>query len=274
MSKRTIFIFFVLVFLLSATAVQAAEPTTEVHVLKYATDGTTILNETTVTYQWMEENLPIYGDGITHYYHQGPVFEGDKWDPDETTNFKDMGAVRGTNVMDLCGLVGEMSPGDEVSIYSPDGYHVEFDYVNVYEPQPRQGPMVLCWYNGGDTKVGGERQGVGYPPDFYTGMRLVFFADNSTNSEGKHVFGNWDMNESLPEKCVHFYELYPSTNGLSVKWVDEIRIYSGGYTGDAGGPAKSMPDDTGSVPGFEVVLAISGLILVVSIMRWSEYEKR
>lgn len=77
------------------------------------------------------------------------------------------------------------------------------------------------------------------------------------------------MHECLPEKCQHFYgDLYPSTNGLSVKWVDEIRIYTGGYTGDAGGPAKSMPASTPSpIPGFEAVFAIAGLLLVVYALR-------
>ena len=230
------------------------------HVLEYATYGTTVLNETTVIYQWMEENLPVQGDGVTYYYHQGPVFEGDKWDPDETTNFKDRGAVKGTSIRDLCDLVGGMSQGDEVMIHAPDGYHVEFDYENVYEPQLIQGPMVLCWYNGEDATVG-ERQGVGYPPDYYTGMRLVFFADD-------HVFGNWDMHECLPDTSQHFYELYPSTNGLSVKWVDEVRIYSGGYTGDSGGPAKSMPESSeNGMPGFETVFTIVGLLFATSVLR-------
>ncbi|MCK4460148.1 MAG: hypothetical protein KAU52_10600, partial [Methanosarcinales archaeon] len=40
---------------------QAAEPTTDVRVVKYASDETTVLNETTVTYAWMEANLPVYG---------------------------------------------------------------------------------------------------------------------------------------------------------------------------------------------------------------------
>ena len=58
--------------------------------------------------------------------------------------------------------------------------------------------------------------------------------------------------------------MYPSTNGLSVKWVDEIRIHTGGYTDDAGGPAKSMPTPTSSpMPGFEAVFTIAGLLLVV-----------
>ena len=52
--------------------VQAA--TTEVRVVKYGVDGTTVLDKTTVTYQWMEANLPVQGDGVTHYYHQGVGF--------------------------------------------------------------------------------------------------------------------------------------------------------------------------------------------------------
>jgi len=239
--NQTILVWLMFVFFVSTTSVtivQAAGPTTEVYVVKYAENGT-ILHETTVTYQWMEANLPVYGDGVTHYYHQGAVFEGDKWDPNETRSYKDKGAVKGTDIRDMCDLAGGMSPGDDVMIRASDGYHVEFGYTNVYEPQSRQGVMVLSWYNGEDTKVG-ESQGVGYPPDYYTGMRLVFFSDNSTNLEKKHVFGVWDMHECLPEASQHFYELYPSTNGLSIKWVDELRIYRGGYTGEDVGPAKSL----------------------------------
>ena len=128
--------------------VQAAEPTTSLHIVKYAPDGETVLNETTVDYQWMEANLPVYGDGVTHYYHQGPVFEGDKWDPDETANLKDKGAVMGTNVSDLCDLVGGMDEDDSVMVCAPDGYCVKFDYPTVYETPDRLGAVVLCWYNG------------------------------------------------------------------------------------------------------------------------------
>lgn len=258
MNQKIVFGISLLLLLVCATCLVHADPTTEVHVIKYAED-VTILVETTVSYQWMEENLPVYGDGVAHYYHQGPVFEGDKRDKNETKNLKDKGAVKGTDVKDLCDLVEGMSPGDEVMIHAPDGYHVEFGYTNVYEPQPRQGPIVLCWYCGEDTEVG-ERQGKGYPPDYFMGMRLVFFADG-------YIFGNWDMHECLPEKCQHFYgDLYPSTNGLSVKWVDEIRIYTGEYTGARGGPAKSMPTPN-PIPGFEIIFAIAGLLLVVYALR-------
>ncbi|MDI6718624.1 MAG: argininosuccinate synthase [Methanomicrobiales archaeon] len=256
--------------------VQAA-PTTEVRVVKIAADGETILNETTVSYPWMEANLPVQGDGVTHYYHQGPVFEEDqegRWDPNETTNFKDRGAVKGTDVKDLAELVGGMQPGDEVMIHAVDGYHVEFPYENVYEPQPRQGPIVVCWYNGEDSPIG-ERDGVGYPPDYFAGMRLVFFADTSTNAEGKHVFGNWDMHEVMPEEEIHLFDdLYPSTNGYTVKWIDEVRIYSGGYHGEKGSTVKSLsgaaetttPAVQSPLPLAPVLLALV-LVLLVGVRR-------
>jgi len=255
-----------------------AAPTTAVHVVKYAADETTVLNETTVTYQWMEANLPVQGDGKTHYYHQGPVFVDDKegqWDANETANFKDHGAVKGTDVKDLCNLVGGMQSGDEVMIKAPDGYHVEFGYENVYDPLPRQGPIVVTWYNGEENPVG-ERQGVGYPPEFFTGMRLVFFADTSVNSEGKHVFGNNDMRVVMPADQIHLFdELYPSTNGYTVKWVDEVRIYSGGYNGTKGVLAKSL-EDKAAIPITTTqkspllsFTCICGIVLLVMVIRRS-----
>ena len=114
-------------------AVPVLAASTEVHIVKYASDGTTILSETTKTYEWMEANLPVLGDGVTHYYHQGPVFMDDpdpvveqelRWNPDEDTNVqeKDNGAVKGTNLKDLCDLVGGMSAGEEVRIKASDGF--------------------------------------------------------------------------------------------------------------------------------------------------------
>lgn len=219
-----------------------AAPTSRLNVTRYEWDGAGIVNSTSVTVAWMEQHLPVQGDGITHYYHQGPVFVDTKegqWDGNETANFKDMGAVRGTAVRDLCDLLGGMSPGDEVMVKAADGYHVEFGYENMYRPDPRQGSAVVCWYNGNESSAG-ERQGVGYPPAYHVGMRLVFFADASTNSEGKHVFGNTDMRVVMPAESVHLFDnLYPSTSGYTVKWVDEIRIYPGGYRGSSDALPKS-----------------------------------
>jgi hypothetical protein len=205
----------------------ASGATTELAVVKYAVDGATILAETSVSYEWMEENLPVYGDGATHYYHQGPVFEGDMWDPSETVNLKDKGAVKGTAVRDLCELVGGMRPGEQVSLVAVDGWHTEFAYENVYEPLDLQGPIVLAWFNGAEP-TRGEKYGTGYPGlgGYHTAMQIVLMA-GTTNEAGQHVFGNDDMRISLPqEEYQHYYQGLPSTNGLSGKWISKVVIYS------------------------------------------------
>jgi len=235
--------------------------TTEVHVVKYASDETTVLHETTVNYTWMEANLPVYGDGSTHYYHQGPTFnESDPWDPAEYQNVesRDYGAVKGTNVKDLCELVGGMSPGDEIKIKAPDGFYKWFNYTNVYNNRAnaslnsRQGPLVVCWYNG-EESITGEPQGIGYPDTgYYAGMRLFFFADNGTNPWSYHVFGNWDMNECLAPKYWHNYSgIWPATSGLSVKWVSEIAVFSTvpPQIFDTGAPDNPYPSISGTHKG-------------------------
>ena len=213
-----------------------AAPTTAIHVVKYAADGTTVLNETTVTYQWMEAHLPVQGDGKTHYYHQGPVFtdeKEDQWDRNETTNFKDMGAVKGTAVRDLGDLVGGMVQDDEVMVKSGDGYHVEFPYANIYSPNPRQGTITVCWLMVKNRLSVNGREPV-ILRIITSGCGWSSLPTTPPTVDGKHVFGNQDMREVMPEETIHLFDnLYPSTSGYTVKWVDEIRIYSGGYNGSA-----------------------------------------
>ncbi|NQE54707.1 hypothetical protein C5S29_14045 [ANME-1 cluster archaeon GoMg3.2] len=223
MERRTLWVMLCVgigLLFLALPVLVAAATTTEVHVVKYASDGTTVLNETMVNYTWLEANLQVYGDETTHYYHQGPTFnDSDPWDPAEFQNIenRDYGAVRGSDVKDICNLVGGMSPRDELKIKASDGFSKRFNYTNVYEPQPRQGPLVLTWWQAEE----------GYVPDYYEGMRISFFADNSTNPWGWHVFGNWDMHECFAPKYWHNYSgIWPSSSGLSVKHVSELLIYS------------------------------------------------
>ncbi|KQC11023.1 MAG: hypothetical protein APR55_02415, partial [Methanolinea sp. SDB] len=213
--------------------------TTEVDVVRYASDGVTILDETTVNYTWMEANLPVLGDGVTHYYHQGPVFVDDanetleqeyRWNQTEDTNVleKDMGAVKGTNLKDICDLVGGMSSGETLSVKASDGLSRTFAYENVYGYSSREGPIVLTWYVDG---LGAYPSG-SYPDTGYSdGMRLVWFADTSTNPWGVNAFGNYDWYLAADEPYWYYYygsatEKYPTTTGLSVKYVSEIKIYS------------------------------------------------
>ena len=60
--------------------------TTEVTVRRYATDGLTPISEVTKTYQWLEANLPVYGDGNTYYYFQKPIFENE-WEVNYNVSF-------------------------------------------------------------------------------------------------------------------------------------------------------------------------------------------
>jgi hypothetical protein len=221
-----------LVTIFFSTAVfSAASGTTSVKVTKLANDGVTILNQRTVTYQWLQSNLPVLGDGTTHYYHQGPVFVDDpnpaaqetlRWNQAEDQNIvdKDMGALKGTNLTSLCDLAGGMSSGDTLRVKSRDGWNRTFAYKNVYQYSSREGPMVLTWY----------RDGV-YPDSGYTeGMRVIWFADTSTNPWGYHVFGNWDWRQSADSQYWYYYQQsgqkYPTTTGLSGQVVSELIINS------------------------------------------------
>jgi len=51
----------------------------------------------------------------------------------------------------------------------------------------------------------------------------------TANPEGQYVFGNSDMKRPFRRKVPAFYDgQYPSSNGLSGKWIAEVRIYTGG----------------------------------------------
>ncbi len=223
------FLSFTCLFLLSFGTITVSGASTELHIVKYAVDGSTVLNETRIDYRWMEQNLPVKGDGITHYYLQGPVFVDrpeDRWNIAEDTNVqeKDMGAIKGTDVRDLCNLVGGMVSGDELKLTATDGFSKTFAYENVYEPPSRQGPMVIAWY----------RADKGYVPSYNDGMRLVFLADTSVNPWGIHAMGAWDWHESAAEKYWYYYyngnEKYPTTTGVSVQSLGEILNFQPGRT--------------------------------------------
>lgn len=220
----------------------SAAGTSTIRIVKYAADGVTIIDERTVTIEDLEFTLklPIYGNGTTHYYTQGPTFDPNNlWDPGKLCpgdSLKDKGALRGAALKDLCNLVGGMQPGDSVKVKASDGYGETFDYPNVYnalanqELNDRQGTMVICW------EKDGQYAGNGWAD----GMLLAFFPNVPSESEnpevdGKYIFGHQDMHDCLPQHNWHWYYdgsiQYPSTHGLYTKWVSEISIYSGGATG-------------------------------------------
>ncbi|MEN6517586.1 MAG: carbohydrate-binding protein [Methanospirillum sp.] len=220
MRPTHVLLFLLLVLLVAAPA---AAQTTQVQVIRYASDGTTVADQETVDVAWMESNLPVFGDGATPYLFQGPLTEitdytnTAKWNPAEDNNVGKVNeTIRGTYLTDLCNLVGGMQPGGEVKVVASDGFARTFAYDNVYSPQPRQGPMVLAWWT--------AREGYG----FQDGIRLFFGADNSTNPWGLHVFGNQDMKETFDEKYWGWYggkDALPSAAQLSNKWLAKIEIF-------------------------------------------------
>ncbi len=221
MRPTTILPLLVLVLLLAAPA--AAAHTTQVQVIRYASDGVTVANQTTVDVAWMESNLPVFGDGATPYLFQGPLTQimdysdPAKWNPAEDDNVGKVNeTIKGTYLPDLCNLVGGMQPGGELKVVASDGFFKTFAYDNVYSPQARQGPMVLAWWT--------AREGYSYQD----GIRLFFGADTSVNPYGLHVFGNQDMKETFDEKYWGWYggkDALPSAAQLSNKWVSKIEIF-------------------------------------------------
>ncbi|MCW4033835.1 MAG: hypothetical protein NWF03_00550 [Candidatus Bathyarchaeota archaeon] len=219
---------------LAISPVLAADVTTTITVTKLANDGTTVLDQVTVTVAEMmagTPDLPILGDGVTHYYFQGPTFDQENmWDQTELVNVdsRDYGACKGTDVKDLCEKLasGGASPGDEIRIKAIDGFYKDFAYEDVYNPEPEQGKLGISWYTAdtADGITGDVTDG-----SYSTGMRSIFFAE-TTNPDGKYVFGAWDMHETLAEEYWHYYfdgtTMWPSSSGLSVKWVNQIIIYS------------------------------------------------
>lgn len=211
----------------ASPALADAPPQTSLTIIKYAPNGTVLAN-TTVTYEWMRDNLTVQGDGTTHYYTEGPTFDpANLWDPDELCprdSLKDKGALKGTDLKDLCNLVGGAVHGDAIKVKASDGYNEIFDYENVYTPVARQGPIVICWWKDGQ-----------YTGAWSEGMLLAFFTTVGRTSDGKLLFGHQDMHDCLPESNWHWYYdnsiQYPSTHGLWIKYISEISVYSGGTEG-------------------------------------------
>ena len=243
----------------------AAAATTSLTVTRYDAHGN-VVGAQTVDYLWLEAYLPVQGDGETRYYAQGPTFTntsfGAVWNPAEDVNVdtRDYGRPKGTDVKDLCNLVGGATSGCTVKIKAADNFSKWFDYEDIYNPEPQQGKLVVCWYN---ADFGG------YVPSYETGMRLLFFADNSTNPMVWQAFGDWDMHETLPESRWHYYSgIWPSSSGLSVKTVSNIDIYEPNMVScDASGAAKEV-----FAPGESVYVKGLGLAAGTGYRLWVQAE--
>jgi hypothetical protein len=138
-----------------------------------------------------------------------------------------------------------MSSGDVVKVSARDSFSKAFNYASVYAPPARQGKVVIAWYADGT-----------YDPAWGDGIMLVCMAQ-TTNSEGKYVFGNWDMHESFPQDRWYYYNdngtPYPSSNGYTVKYISKIEIFT-----------DNVPDD-GEVPDTAEVIEVTAYVDLPSI---------
>ncbi len=246
-----------------------------VTVTKYDAHGNTVKTQT-LTWEQMRDGylgLPVYGDGVTHYYCEGPNFDEARtseslWDPTETGNIdsRDYGAAMGTDIKDLCELVGGMSPGDTVTTKASDGWSRTWDYENVYDPDPRLGRIVLTWY----TKDAQETNSGYVPNDYSVGMRLLFFTE-ITDSSGRRVFGDYDAHETMPENRWYYYsdgQYWPTTSGMSGKYINQIAIRP---------PKMVSCDDSGNTkesfaPGETVYVKGQGLTANGNYKLWVQPE--
>lgn len=214
---RTILAILLCVAISCSTLPVQAAATTEVEVIKYAASNySTVANSTTLNYADMQANFTnVYSNGSV--YMQGPTFDAN--DPWGTAgqNMGNYGEHNGTYISNLTDEVGGMNPGDEVEIHANDGFKRWFNYTNVYEPHERLENMVLTWW---DSQYG-------YVTNWDDGMRLFFYAPPATYGVNDSLnWTNWDMHESLAPWYWHNYSsTWPSAKGLSVKYVDQIKIY-------------------------------------------------
>ncbi|ACL16101.1 hypothetical protein [Methanosphaerula palustris] len=263
--KPTIVLLLLLLVLIVAVPAASAQ-TTNLTVIRYGWDNKTVEESQTVNVSWMENNLPVYGDGATPYLLQGPTLNlTNLWDPAEDTNLDKINeTLKGTSIRDLVDLVGGMQPGDEVQVRAVDGLKKRLNYTNIYKPQARQGPAVVAWWN--------ARNGYAWPES----MRLFFLADNSTNPQGVHVFGNEDMRQCLAEKYwTYQYDwgiYYPSSASLSVKYVAYLEIYPGPRALAVPGSSKVPTDIDGDGLCEDIngdgVLDFNDVVLYFNQMDW------
>jgi len=187
-------------------------------IIKIGADKETEVQNITKTYTWMAENLDVYGDGSTDYKFEAccyPATGPDPWDVNETYpgGVKISDPIKGTSIKDLCELVGGMPEGTEITFIASDGWTSKISRDVIYNDPaetPRLGTPVLAWY-------GNAGSGSGPMPDYSEGFRIFFVTED-------HIFGQWDMHETIPAEYWHYNQGVPSCAGLSAKYISKIVV--------------------------------------------------
>lgn len=200
--------------LLLVSAASAA--TEEVQVIRYADNNYSVV-ESSATRNLTELQL------MTNVYSNGPVyFQGPTFDPDDPWGDGGQNMIlyydhNGTYVRNLTDLIGGMNDGDELRVQASDGMSRYFGYDNVYTPDARQGDMILAWWD----------DQYGFVPDYAEGIRLFFYTPPSTYGVDDSLnLTLRDMQASFdPWYSYNYSGTWPSAKGLSVKYVQYLKIY-------------------------------------------------
>lgn len=238
-SRKFIPVVILLLIFTGILAVPAFLATIPVDIVKFASDGKSVLADNTLTYRQMREILPVLCDGITYYSHKGPVFAKDpneaagqqiRADSKEDSGFlaKNMGTLMGTNLKDLMHLVGGMTSDDTVDLPSSDVWAREFAYESVYKYSPREGAMVYEWNTDSDSAP--ATTGVNPDNGYAEGIQLIRLTGDRVNPQGVYAISKWDWHDAASSLIWYYYssgaDRYPVTTGLSGKNITEIRIHS------------------------------------------------
>ncbi len=243
----------IVLFLAGLLLVSAASAATEeVQVIRYADNNYSVI-ESSVTRDLAELQL------MTNVYSNGPVyFQGPTFDPDDPWGDGGQNMIlyydhNGTYVRNMTDLVGGMNDGDEIRVQASDGMSRYFGYDNVYTPDARQGDMILAWWD----------DQYGFVPDYTEGIRLFFYTPPSTYGVDDSLnLTLRDMQASFdPWYSYNYSGTWPSAKGLSVKYVQYLKIYPPhrhdfNTTGDTdewafGLQSSSNPPDSPDVPSTE-----------------------
>jgi len=222
--------------------------TTEVTTIKYAANNYSYA-ESSATRTWTQMQSSFTNvDSKGPVYMQGPTFNTSDPYGDAGENMILYYEHNGTYVRNLTDLVGGMSSGDEIAVKASDGMTRYFNYTNVYTPMDRQGQMVLAWWDNQSGAV----------PTYSEGIRLFIYTPPASYGVSDSLnLTLRDMFYSMaPWYRYNYSGIWPSAKGLSVKYVNQLKIYpphrhdfntTGDTTGAAFGNQTSVlpttPDD-------------------------------
>jgi len=198
----------------------ASAATQYVVVNRYAANNYSVISSSdNVSCSEMQTSFPnVYSNGPV--YFQGPTFNASDPYGYAGENMINYYGHNGTYVRNLTDLVG-MSAGDEIVIKASDGMTRYFNYTNVYTPYNdgtyAQGNMILAWW---DSVYGAV-------PAYSDGIRLFFYDPPASYGVADSLNMTLpDMYHSLaPWYRYNYSGTWPSAKGLSVKYVNELKIY-------------------------------------------------